>query len=93
MTLINASDLDTSPVEWLAEGIVPRSGIGIMWGPSTAGKSLVALDLAMAVANGQPWLGRQVNHTGSVAYAGRGHRGCTEIATGHVSLRRLRASR
>ena len=69
MTLISANDLDTSPVEQLADGIIPRLGVGIMWGPSTAGKSLVALDLALAVANGTPFLGRNILHPGRVAYA------------------------
>ena len=68
MTLINADQLDTSPVEWLVESVIPRTGIGIMWGPSTAGKSLVGFDLALAVANQVPFMGHQVQHAGAVAY-------------------------
>lgn len=69
MTLISANDLDTSPVQYLDAGnVIPRIGTGFMWGPSTAGKSLVALDLALAVANGTPWLGRKINYPGHVAY-------------------------
>ncbi len=68
MTLINADQLDTSPVEWTVDQVVPRTGIGIMWGPSTAGKSLVGFDLALAVANGVPFMGHQVRHPGAVAY-------------------------
>ena len=68
MTLLNASDLDTSPVEFLTAGI-PRIGHGFLYGPSTAGKSLVALDLALAVANpGAKWCGHEVNYHGTVAY-------------------------
>ena len=66
--LLNASDLDTSPVEFLTAGI-PRIGHGFLYGPSTAGKSLVALDLALAVANpGAKWCGHEVNYHGTVAY-------------------------
>jgi hypothetical protein len=70
MALIRADDLDTSPVQYLdAGGIIPRTGHGIIWGKSTAGKSLVALDLALAVANdGAGWLGHDILHHGSVAY-------------------------
>lgn len=68
--LIDAEQLDSSPVEWLAEGVIPRVGHGFLYGPSTAGKSLVALDLALAVQAqaGAKWMGHEVNHHGTVAY-------------------------
>lgn len=58
-TLINADRLDTSPPEWLVDGIVPRIGFGILHGPSYSGKSLVTdVELALAICNGTPFLGR-----------------------------------
>jgi AAA domain-containing protein len=54
MSLVEARDLDTSPPEWLASDMIPRTGVCLVWGPSTAGKSLVvSVELALDVANGR----------------------------------------
>jgi AAA domain len=65
VSLVNASELDTSPPEWLVgdnsggiTGMIPRMGTGFAWGRRTAGKSLVfGIDLGLAVANGAFFLG------------------------------------
>jgi hypothetical protein len=73
MTLVNASALDTSPPEFLIEGVIPRVGFGIWWGPSHIGKSLVvANEMALAVANGTPFFGRQVIQGNVVLALGEG---------------------
>lgn len=41
---------------WLAEGILVRGGSTMLYAPPAAGKSLVALDLALAATEGRPWL-------------------------------------
>jgi AAA domain len=65
--LINAAGLDTRPPEEVVKGMVPRVGAGIAWGPSYWGKSLLlGGELALSVANGEPFLGREVIR-GSVA--------------------------
>jgi hypothetical protein len=65
--LINAAGLDTRPPEEVVKGMIPRVGAGFAWGPSYWGKSLVfGGELALAVANGHPFLGREVIR-GSVA--------------------------
>jgi AAA domain len=54
--LIRAADLDTSAPEWLADGMIPRVGVGFVYGKSYWGKSLmVDGELALAVANGTPF--------------------------------------
>jgi len=53
--------------------ILPREGTGILGGQSRAGKSFVAIDLAVAVASGQQFFGRDVRTLVGVAYlAGEG---------------------
>ena len=71
--LINADELDTSPPEWLVDGILPRVGFGIVHGPSYSGKSLVAgTELALAIANGTPFLGREAVQGCAVVALGEG---------------------
>src|SRR5215469_12231278 len=60
MPLVNADDLDTSPPEFLVEGMVPLTGTGFIWGESRWGKSLLINgELALAVANGTEFFGRR----------------------------------
>jgi hypothetical protein len=67
MPLVNAEDLDTSPPDYLVEGMIPLVGAGFIWGKSRAGKSLLTNgELALAIANGVPFFGREVAQ-GSVA--------------------------
>lgn len=70
------------PVEWLIKGVLPDAEIGAVFGESGAGKSFLALDLAMAVAASREFKGRKAS-PGTVAYV------CAEGAGG-FSLR-LRA--
>jgi hypothetical protein len=44
---------------WLIKGLVPKVGLGAIYGPSGHGKTFFALDLAMAIARGVPWRGRK----------------------------------
>ncbi|MGH8650143.1 MAG: AAA family ATPase, partial [Burkholderiales bacterium] len=41
-----------SPVEWLVEGLLLKSGAAILGGAPKSGKSFFALDLCVAVASG-----------------------------------------
>src|SRR5215469_11898029 len=67
MALVSAEDLDTSPPEYLVEGMIPFVGTGFIWGESRWGKSLLVNgELALAVANGTEFFGRQTVQ-GSVA--------------------------
>lgn len=46
------------PREWLAEDLIPDRTVTLLFGDGGTGKSLIALQLAVAVALGRPWLGR-----------------------------------
>jgi len=48
-----------SPVEWLVDGIFPRSGAGTVDGPPESGKSSLIIHLAATIANGGGcWFGK-----------------------------------
>lgn len=46
-------------VTWLVQGLLPRAEIVMVIGASGAGKSFVALDLAMALIQGEQWCERE----------------------------------
>lgn len=52
---------------WLIDGIMPAGGLVGLYGPPGAGKSFVAIDIAMTVATGLDWMGHPVER-GSVVY-------------------------
>ena len=53
--------------EWIAKDIIPARKVTLLMGDGGTGKSTLALQLAVAVASGRPWLG-QVISEGSVLY-------------------------
>jgi hypothetical protein len=72
-----------APVTWMIKRVLPQAEVGVLYGPSGAGKSFLVTDLAMAVATGTAWRGRQVVQ-GAVAYI------CAEGAGGfRLRLRAL----
>ncbi len=62
--------------DWLIEEVFPASSIAQLYGKSGLGKTFVALDAALSVAAGVPWLGTYQVRQGRVVYvAAEGHRG------------------
>lgn len=55
------------PITFLVDGVLPTEGLAAIYGPPSAGKSFLALDMACAVATGSPWLGKRTRQ-GSVVY-------------------------
>lgn len=53
-------DFHVEPRSWLVEGLWPEKAVGFIGGSPKAGKSWLALDLAIALATGQDFLGRGV---------------------------------
>lgn len=75
--LIHGADLanDLQPTTWLIEDFLEANTLALLHGVPGAGKTFVAIDMAMCVATGQPWHGHDVEQ-GSVVYiAGEGHEG------------------
>lgn len=46
---------------WLVEGIIPRTGVMMLYGETGIGKSYAAIDLAFAVTAGSDWAGRETS--------------------------------
>lgn len=59
--------VSTPPPAWLAKGLLPRNGIGLLFGESGAGKSFAAVHAALSVAWGLPLFGAKVDQ-GAVLY-------------------------
>ncbi|SDL09443.1 AAA family ATPase [Paracoccus chinensis] len=59
----SAAELDGREVpvrDWLVPGMIPSGTVTLLSGDGGTGKSLLALQLAVACALGRPWIGRQV---------------------------------
>jgi len=69
-TFYSAATLKSKPVaarEWLVDGLVPQKTVTLFGGDGGTGKSLLALQLAVAVSAARQWLGKSVSE-GSVIY-------------------------
>ena len=54
-------------IRWVVKHAVPAESVGVIFGGSGTFKSFIALDLALHVAHGLPWLGRRTEE-GPVLY-------------------------
>lgn len=65
----SAADLEgreVPPRQWLVRDLVPSGTVTLLGGDGGTGKSLLALQLACAVATGSTWLERQVSGGGAM---------------------------
>jgi len=60
--------MEMADPDYLIEGIIPRRGVGAIYGPSGAGKTTLVADLSVSIATGATWHGRPVLHRGCVVY-------------------------
>src|SRR5918911_3318865 len=96
--LLTIEELEQLPApRWLVGNHLVAESISVLFGPSGGGKTFVALDLALTVATGQPWLGTEPVEGGYVVYApGEGLSGLARriqawrAAHGQPSLERFR---
>lgn len=73
---VRAADLtDPAPPVWVVKGWLERGSLAVLFGDPSAGKSFVAIDIALAVARGVDWNGRKVKQGGVVYIAGEGYKG------------------
>lgn len=89
---ISAPDLmklNLPPLVWVVSGLLPE-GVTILAGKPKAGKSFLALDIAISVAAGRPVLGTMPVNAGGVLYLGledskrRLRDRLTEVLDGHL---------
>lgn len=57
------------------EGILANSGMSVVYGPSGSGKSFAVLDIAVAVASGKQWYGRECDKGVVIYLAAEGAEG------------------
>jgi hypothetical protein len=50
--LIGDARKNRPPLEWIIDGLLPRKGIGLLYGPPGTFKTFLLLDLAMSIASG-----------------------------------------
>lgn len=66
--LNDAELLALPPLQWVIRDVLPASGLAAVWGPSGSGKSLLVLDMALAMASGQDWFGYRIKKPVKVVY-------------------------
>jgi hypothetical protein len=67
------------PIRWMIKGVLPRDGeLIVIYGAPGSGKSLMALDLTMALVRGEPWRGRKVNKARVLYIAAEGAEGVAQ---------------
>lgn len=81
-------DAPPGPVPMLVQRLIPRAGITFLGGQSGAGKSFVAIDLAVAVATGEAFFGHEVIEAGCVIYVAA--EGAASIATRLAAAKKAR---
>jgi len=60
---------------WIIKGVLPAADLAVMYGASGSGKSFVALDMAVHIAQGKPWRGRRTAQGRVVYIAAEGGQG------------------
>ncbi len=71
-----AADLELDRNPWyLIKGLMPKTGLHVLYGAPGSGKSFVALDAALHVATGRSWAGRRVRQADVVYVASEGGAG------------------
>ena len=60
------------PVEWLVDGLLTKHGFSVLYGEPGAGKSFLAIDMALSVAYGKAWHSNPVQRGAVLYIAGEG---------------------
>jgi hypothetical protein len=59
-TLLTDTDLaETPPMKWRIKGVLPDTGLAVVFGASGSGKSFLVLDMLQAIAAGASWYERR----------------------------------
>lgn len=76
--VVSAAEFAATPsARWRVKGVLPESGLAMVYGAPGSGKSFFALDLCALIARGQAWRGRRTTQ-GRVAYVAA--EGCAGFA-------------
>ncbi len=66
---------NVGPTRWLIRKMLPEDCTAVLYGPSGTLKSFVMIDMALSIANGVPWQGRETKARTVVYLAGEGEQG------------------
>jgi hypothetical protein len=73
---LSVSEIDAiPPPTWLVEGLVPETGLTFLYGKPGKGKSFISLDMALRIAYGLDWHGKECKQGGVLYIAGEGKGG------------------
>lgn len=61
--------------KWLVKHVVPTDSVGLLFGASGTFKSFIAIDMALHIAHGLPWLGRKSKQGAVLIVAAEGGTG------------------
>ena len=74
--LLSGNDLRAlPPVKWRLKGVFPYEGLAALYGPSASGKSFLALDLSIALSEGNNWFGLRTTQSKVIYVALEGESG------------------
>lgn len=77
--LLSADDLRKLPaLRWRVKGLLPERGVATIFGPSTSGKSFIAIDQGAAIAEGSDWFGLRTKKAPVVYVALEGEAGIAQ---------------
>ena len=80
------------PPDWLVHEAVSSDGLTIIYGEPGAGKSFIALDMALRIALGRDWHGFHTKRVGVLYIAGEGVRGVGKRVEGWALHHRCNVS-
>lgn len=63
------------PVSFLIDGLIPKRSLAMLYGAPGAGKSFIALDMALAIAHGRQWRSKTAEAGGVIYLAAEGFAG------------------
>lgn len=69
------AEIEPGAVEWLVKNLLPGSGVAIIYGPSTVGKSFFVLWLCIRIARGKDVLNHRSRRCGVLYVAAEGQNG------------------
>lgn len=69
-------EIRASPTPWLVKYVLPEKGVAFLAGAPKAGKSFLAIDIALRCASGLPVFGRRTRPCGTVYVAAEDEDGC-----------------
>ena len=70
--------LEQPRMAWLVQGVLPKAGIAAIYGDTKSGKSFLAIDLLLAVAEGREWFGYQTEAVPATYLALEGQAGVSQ---------------